>query len=447
MTDQITTLVIIVLLLAANAFFVAAEFALVKVRHMRIAAMADQGNATARMARRIKEYLEAYLAACQLGITMASLGLGWVGEPFVAALLEPAFARWGFGDATLHTVSFLAGFIIFSSLHIVIGEQVPKTYAIRKPEPVSLWVAWPLHAFYLLAWPLNMSLNWASRSLLHLMGVQEAGHEEVFRGEEISEMIDTSRDHGHLEHGKAEMLKNLFDFDQRTVSEVMRPRGDVDLLDLAQPADVLRALVQETGHSRFPVVRGGNDDVLGLILVKDIFSATLSGSEDVWTNLDPLVRPALIVPENIGVGALFEAMKTERSHMALVVDEYGSFAGMATLEDLLEEIVGEIDDELDHEPALSMLTPNEQGWMSNGLAELRDIDRALGTRFNERHAVARTLSGLLMNRLGRLPREGDTVKEEGLCFTVITLEGRRAGQVQIERTLVDDAPAADDESA
>jgi len=157
------SLLVIVLLLVANGFFVAAEFALVKVRGMRIESLAETGRPSARLTLRIKRNLEAYLAACQLGITMASLGLGWVGEPAVAALLEPLFHAMGLSEAMLHTLSFVIGFIIFSSLHIVIGEQVPKTYAIRKPEPVSLWVAYPLHAFYLLAWPLTMALNWASR--------------------------------------------------------------------------------------------------------------------------------------------------------------------------------------------------------------------------------------------------------------------------------------------
>lgn len=430
MDTPLFTLTVILLLLVANAFFVAAEFALVKVRHMRVAALAEQGSGGARMTLRIKEQLEAYLAACQLGITMASLGLGWVGEPFVAALLEPAFHNLGLDATTLHTASFLTGFVIFSSLHIVIGEQVPKTYAIRKPEPVSLWIAWPLHGFYLLAWPLNVALNWSSRSLLRLLNVAEAGHEEVFSGEELSEMIDTSRDAGHIEQGKAEMLKNLFDFDQRTVREVMRPRGEVDLFDLEEPVEALREVFLRTGHSRFPVVRGGTENLLGLLLIKDLFSAEQSGQASVWENLETLVRPALIVPDNIGVSRLFDSMKSERSHMALVVDEYGAFAGIVTLEDLLEEIVGEIHDELDDEPEEDVLTEAEDGWTTTGLANLRHLDRLLGTTLNE-HPDANTLTGYFMAELGHMPKVGDELSVPGYHLTILSLDGRRVGKVHI----------------
>ena len=433
MSDTLTSVVLIVGLLAANAFFVAAEFALVKVRRMRLEAMAEQGSRVAAATLHIKQHLEPYLAACQLGITMASLGLGWVGEPFVAALLDPAFRALGLGDAALHTTSFLVGFVLFSSLHIVIGEQVPKTLAIRKPEPVSLGSAWVLRGFYLLAWPLNAALNGTSRAILRVLGVAEAGHDEVFSGEEISQMVATSSEHGVLEGNRADMIRNLLDFDRRTVRDVMTPRQQVDRVDLGCSPEQLWALVRDTGHSRFPVFRGDGDEIVGLLLVKDLFGAAVDDPARAVERLPELVRPALIVPDSVLIGPLFAAMKARRSHMAVVVDEFGTFCGIATLEDLLEEIVGEIDDELDdHRANLAVRERDSGGWQTTGLTAIHEMDRALGSRLADT-TRASSVSGFLVDRLGRLPAVGDAVVEAGLRFTVRTIEGRRAGVVDIVR--------------
>jgi CBS domain containing-hemolysin-like protein len=215
MHDVALSLAAVVLLLAANAFFVAAEFAMVKARGFRLETFALQGSAAARLTLRIQADLETYLAACQLGITMASLGLGWVGEPAVAALLEPLFHWLGVPETVLHTVAFLAGFLLFSSLHIVVGEQVPKTLAIRRAEPVSVWVAYPLHVAYIVVYPLTWLLNVSARSVLSWFRVEEVSHADVLSGEEIRGLVATSQEHGEIEHGKAAMLQNLFEFDQR----------------------------------------------------------------------------------------------------------------------------------------------------------------------------------------------------------------------------------------
>ncbi len=209
MQDITVNLVAVVLLLAANAFFVAAEFSLVKARGFRLEGVAQNGSASARLTLRIQARLESYLAACQLGITMASLGLGWVGEPAVASLLEPLFTLLGIPDHAIHTTAFVAGFLIFSSLHIVIGEQVPKTFAIRRAEPVAIWCAYPLHAAYLLVYPLNWLLNMASRSILKVFNVEEVSHADVLSGDELKGLVETSRDHGEIEHQKASMLHML----------------------------------------------------------------------------------------------------------------------------------------------------------------------------------------------------------------------------------------------
>jgi len=433
----------IIMLLAANGFFVAAEFALVKARGFRIEALAAEGSAAARLTVRIQGKLEAYLAACQLGITMASLGLGWVGEPAVAALLEPLFHSLGMPDEILHTSAFITGFLIFSSLHIVVGEQVPKTLAIRKAEPVSLWVAYPLHFSYLAVLPLNWLLNMAARMILRMLKVDEVTHGEVLSGDELKGMVATSREHGEIEHKKANMLHNLFEFDMRHVGRVMIPRSSIDVLDVAAAAEDNLETIRKKAHSRFPVIDANNEDqILGILLTKDLYSALIAGEDEPWRDLLRYIREPLVVPETQKVSELFELMRASRAHLAIVVDEYGSFAGIVSMEDLLEEIVGEIHDETDKEhPEFTIELIAEDRWEADGLVTLSDLEKAIGF-----HAAddldANTLSGLFMSRLERMPEAGDEITEGSHKFRVLSYEDRRVGRVSIEK-LSDNEPEAD----
>lgn len=426
--------VVIVLLLLANGFYVAAEFALVKAREFRIEAMATQGSAAARLTLHIQRNLEAYLAACQLGITMASLGLGWVGEPAVAAVLEPLFHAAGLSEAAVHTSAFLLGFLVFSSLHIVIGEQVPKTFAIRKAEPVSIWVAYPLHFSYLMTWPLNWLLNRASTAILSLFHVEQATHAEVLSSEEIKDLVATSHEHGEIHQEQADMLRNLFEFDQRQVGRVMLPRSSVHILDLsAEPSTNLKT-IRETGHSRFPVIDSQEGNLLvGILLVKDIYHALLDGVREPWQELKAFCREPLIVPESQKVSKLFDQMRAKRAHMAFVIDEYGVFIGIITLEDLLEEIVGEIHDETDKlESMLAIERRDEDRWEADGLISLSDLERITGLKVPV-ELDANTLSGLIMQRLDRMPEAGDEILEGRFLLRVLNLADRRVGQVEIQR--------------
>ncbi len=427
------SLIAIVILLIANGFFVAAEFALVKARGFRIEALANSGSAAAKLTVRIQAQLEAYLAACQLGITMASLGLGWVGEPAVAALLEPMFHWAGVPDAILHTTAFITGFLIFSSLHIVIGEQVPKTFAIRKAETVSVWISYPLHFTYLLVYPLNWILNWSSGSLLALFGVEEATHAEVFSSDEFKGMVTTSQEHGALEYDKANMINNLFEFDQRHIGRVMIPVNSVDLLDITDSEDDNLKKIREGGHSRFPVVDGGRDnEIVGLLLTNDLYAAMLDGEEKPWSDLRRFCRQPMVVPESQRVSTLFEDMRSNRAHMAFVIDEYGKFLGIITLEDLLEEIVGEIEDETDAEESTMPITLLEEGkWQADGLASLGDIEKVVGLVVPTEEE-ANSLSGLLMNQLERMPAPGDTIEIDNFRLTIQDIEDLRVGQVIIQ---------------
>lgn len=435
MDSVLATGTAIVLLLVANGFFVATEFALVKARGFRIDVLASEGAIGATMTQKIQLKLEAYLAACQLGITMASLGLGWVGEPAVEAMFRPVFEHLNMSEQMIHTTSFLTGFVIFSSLHIVVGEQVPKTFAIRKAEPVSLWCAYPLHAFYLLAYPLNWALNRASRGVLSLFGVEEATHADVFTDEELRGLISVSREHGEIRGKKAEMLTNLFAFDERTVGRVMIPSGDVNFLDLRATAEQNAKVLIETGHSRFPVVDGDDDNPVGVILAKEIYPASLQGGPPPLDRLREFVRPPLIVPETFRIARLFESMRKKRHHMAFVVDEYGDFIGLVTLEDLLEEIVGEIDDETDDIVSRYEIREVEKGrlWEAHGFATLADVERAIGLVVPH-DLEANTLSGLFMQRLGRMPNVGDQILEEDYRLSVKEMKDNHVEWVAMEKS-------------
>jgi CBS domain containing-hemolysin-like protein len=431
--DTLPSILAIVLLLIANGFYVAAEFALVKARGFRIETLAAEGSATAKLTVRIQANLESYLAACQLGITMASLGLGWVGEPAVAALLEPLFTEIGMSEGMVHTSSFIIGFLLFSALHIVIGEQVPKTFAIRKAEPVSMWAAYPLHASYIVAYPLNWLLSRATGAILSLFNVAEASHAEVFSSDEIRGMVATSKEHGEIHERQASMLHNLFEFDQRQVGRIMIPSNAVQSLDIAAPSEENLRIIRDTEHSRFPLIDSSNNDTLvGIILTKDIHRAMLQGEAEPWTDLNRFRRDSMVVPESQRIAKLFDLMRIRRAHMACVVDEYGAFIGVITLEDLIEEIVGDIQDETDTEqPSTAVTVIDKSRWEADGLISLSDLERSIGLKIDDQ-LDANTLSGLFMQRLARMPEIGDEILENGYLLCVLSKDEHRVGKVHIE---------------
>ena len=411
------SLLAVVLLLAANAFFVAAEFALVKVRAIRLEAMAAAGSGQARLAGRILKHLEAYLAACQLGITMASLGLGWVGEPAVAALLEPLFRMVGLGETLLHTVSFVVGFLLFSSLHIVIGEQVPKTLAIRRPEPTSVWIAAPLHAFFLLCWPLNWALNSASRSILRLLGVAEASDHEVFSGAELRQLIVASRQVGEVRKQEHDMLGAVFDLEKVEVGEVMTHRRNMVSINADAPVEEIVRHILEGPYTRYPIWRGDPDTVTGVLHAKDVLAAVQRlGGKLAGADLRRLATPPWFIPDTTSLLHQLLAFRQRRSHLAFVVDEYGALMGLVTLEDILEEIVGDIIDEKDVE--MSGVQQEADGSiLVEGRVTIRDLNRQFDWNLPDDEAT--TVAGLVIFEAGRIPEVGEKFLFHGFRFEVV----------------------------
>jgi CBS domain containing-hemolysin-like protein len=302
MTATIVNLLLALFLLAANAFYVAAEFALVKSKGFRINAMAEQNRFGARLLKKIVGNIEAYLACCQLGITMASLGLGWIGEPTVSAFLWPVLVPLGMPESALHFTSFLIGFLIFSSLHIVVGEQVPKTLAIREPVPVSQWIAYPLHASFVLLYPLSWILNTASRSILRVLGVRESSTHEILTDVEIEQLVEESAEHGNIEEGQAEFIQNVFRFGELVVSDVMIHRTEMITVCLDEAPDKVTRAVLEASRTRVPLWSGRPENIVGILHVKDLFRAIQVAQGDI-TNVD--VRAIAGRPGSCRMSALF----------------------------------------------------------------------------------------------------------------------------------------------
>ena len=426
------TIVYIVLLLAANAFFVAAEFALVKVPAVRLEAMAASGGAAARMTLKIAAKLETYLATCQLGITMASLGLGWIGEPAVAALLEPVMLDLGMPTETVHLVAFLIGFIVFSSLHIVVGEQVPKTYAIREADTVSLWIAYPLQVSYLLTFPLTWALNLASNATLRLMGVAQVSHADILTGAEIQGLIDASSEHGAIEATHAEMMRNLFTFHDRPVERIMLPRQFIEYIDLDVERSELIEKLGQTTHSRLAVLADSWDDLRGVVLVKELLLKLVADDSPKPLQAHAsIIREPQLVPETQPVADLFQSMQTNHNHLAFAVDEYGDVNGLVTMEDLLEEIVGDISDESDASNPHNFIDNTADGWVCDGFASLSDLERDIGLKLPDDNN-ANTVTGLFMIELNRLPVVGDSLDVGDFNFTIENMSGRRPTKVRIK---------------
>jgi CBS domain containing-hemolysin-like protein len=429
MSATFVNLLIAFLLLAANAFYVAAEFALVKARGFRINALAEQNRFGARLVQRMMGNIEAYLACCQLGITMASLGLGWVGEPTVSALLEPVLLPLGMSQSALHFTSFLIGFLVFSSLHIVVGEQVPKTLAIREPVPVSLWIAYPLHVSYLVLYPLNWLLNSASRSILRLLGVKESSHQEILTDVEIEELVEMSAEHGTMEEGQAEYIQNVFRFGELVVSDVMRHRTQIVTVNAGDPPEKIVDAVLRSEFTRIPLWRGTPENIVGILHAKDLLRALNTGGGDLSrVDVASLARPAWFVPDIRPISEQLKAFRRRKTHFALVVDEYGETMGLITLEDILEEIVGDISDE--HDIVVPGVRPLPDGSVNvDGGVPIRDLNRAMDWSLPDEEAT--TIAGLVIHEARSIPEPGQSFTFHNFRFNVLRRERNRITALRI----------------
>ena len=434
-TVQIVAALLLVLL---NGFFVAAEFSLARARMTRLDQLAEQGRGSAVLAREQVRHIDRYLAACQLGITLASLGLGWLGEPAFAGLFEPVIKRLGLGEASVPIVGAIIAFTIITALHVVVGELAPKNLALQRPEGTVRAIAHPLEWFRILLSPLIAVLNGAGNRLIALFGILPATESELASTpEDLQRLIAQSEEGGAIEPEEADMLEGVFGLQASLTRDIMTPRPEVTTLVADQP--VLTALTQALGtrHSRFPVLNG--DGVLGIVHLSQLARGLLESGED--TPVRGLVGPALFVPETQPVDDLLRQLQARRASVAVVLDEYGDFAGVVTVEDVIEEIVGEIDDERDRAPAVDQLPDGRL--IVRGHVPIEDLADHGVELIDD---TVTSVGGLVFTRLGRLPRTGDSVTADGWQLTVEATRGTRVVLVAIEPAEErDETPAEADE--
>jgi magnesium and cobalt exporter, CNNM family len=416
----------VVVLVLANAFFVSAEFALVGARRTRLDELARAGDGKARLARRAVQSLDRYISATQLGITLASLGLGWIGEPALASLIRGAF-RWLPAAAeaiATHATASIIAFIIITVLHIILGELVPKALALLYPEQVSRWVAAPLIGFaWVMAFPiaiLNNSANW----LLRLMRINPPGEtERLHSPEELRMLVEQSTEGGSLLREDARLLEGVFEFSEKTAQEVMTPRTQMVALEADLPVEGAADEVAVARRSRYPVYTESLDEIVGVVHTKDILTALRSRP---GVTVRTIMRPPLFVPGTREVEDVLADMKRLKTHLAVVLDEYGGTAGLVTMEDLLEEIVGPIYDEYDPQDKNA---PRAGGPLLDGAMPISEFnteyDEALDdTEYN-------TIGGYVFGQIGRLPRPGDRVPIGTRTLEVVDMEGRRVRTLRL----------------
>jgi len=422
-----------ILLVFANGFFVATEFAIVKIRHTRLQAMVDEGRPGASNAMKMVDKLDAYLSATQFGITLASLGLGWLGEPAFAHLLEPVLTRLvpeAAGPALAHTLAVAIAFAIITFLHIVVGELAPKSFAIQRAEDTTLAVALPMRAFYFVFYPAIWLLNGVAGWLLKAFGMHTA-HEtqDAHNEEELRVILHSSAQAGVITTQRAELLERSLEMAQKTARQVMVPRNQVKFLDVEEPLDKCIADARAAGHTWLPVCRGNMDEVEGLVNVKDLFFLLSKGEA---AQLAQVQRPVVYIPEHVTLEQLLNEFRRRRRQIALVVDEHGGTSGMVTLADVVAEVVGDVAelgrrmDEVRSLPGGRFELP--------GTAQLDDLEDRLDVSFEieDEDVEVTTIAGYIMAKLGRIPEKGDTLKLDMWRIQVEEVEGPRVVRVTVE---------------
>ncbi len=447
---MIIRLLAILVLVLLNGFFVAAEFALVRSRRTRLEAMVRSGDKLARIALRASSNLSRVLSASQLGVSLASLGLGWIAQSTIALIFESLFAGLPFAiEVSLRvTLAAVFAFTILTYLHVVLGELMPKAVALNNPERLARYLAPPLLAFAWVMSPFIWVLHRSANGLLKLLGQPGAGAEEtVHSPEELRLLVEQSQEGGAIQQGDADMLEGVFEFSEKSAREVMTPRTDIIALDVLAPLDDVLKIVEETGFSRYPVYEDSIDDIIGLILIKDLLRVLVPlHPDDASTfTVRKIIRPVHVIPGSREVEDVLADFKRLKEHMAVVLDEYGGTAGIITMEDLLEEIVGEILDEYDtpeddaDEPVLSRAGET----IISGSSNIGELNERFGLNVPDDDAT--TIGGFVFGVLGRLPQAGDRVIAGGAIFTVKEMDARRIDTLAVDLHTLGDRRASERE--
>jgi CBS domain containing-hemolysin-like protein len=427
MLGSLLYLLLVFALVLANGFFVASEFALVGVRRSRIATLAAEGNRKARRLLRLIDHLNAYISATQLGITLASLGLGWIGEPAIAALLNPLLEKH-VPPAVLHSISFAVAFSLITFLHIVLGELAPKTIALEMAEKTALAIALPMEIFYrLFFWPIRV-LDWSGTRTVRLLGFTPSStHGSVYTEDELRMLIDASYTSGQIEEEKRRLIRRAFDFNTTEACEAMIPRSAIAALPVSATLDETLEAFRAHGYSRLPVYGEDLDDMVGVLFRQDM-EPFMSREPGLVFSMTALLHPPTFVPAGKRLGSLLRQMQATRTHLVFVMDEYGGLEGLVTLEDVLEEIVGEINDEYDEE-VRSQIVRDGDAFVLDGMLAVRDANRRLKLELREDEAYT-TVAGFLLAQAGRVLEPGDEVAVTKGMFKVERVERRRITRIR-----------------
>ena len=421
------------LLVLVNGFFVAAEFALVKIREGRLDEMVKERRPFASTASWLVERLDASLSACQLGITMASLGLGWIAEPAVAHLLRPLILSIGItSEILIHGIAFTIAFTTITAFHLVLGEQAPKIAALRRPETAVLWVALPLKFFYFLSYPFMAALNSTTAFLLRLAGIAGASEHEIPHSEEeIRALLMQAHIAGELSRSEHRLINAVFEFDELICRRVMLPRADVVYLDAKHSLSEAIEIFHQTKHTRYPVCEGSLDKIVGVVHIKDLIGL----SADTDFDLNSVIRPPQYVPETMPVRRLLRQFQSTHQHLAFLVDEYGTVSGIVTLDNILEAIIGPVEDEFDVEQP-EIVKEGPQVYLISGNTSIDAINHRFELKL-EAHDVD-TVAGLMIAQTDKLLAPGDRVELPGATVEVLEVKGPRA--IRIRLTLSEPPP-------
>ncbi|MGI8385293.1 hemolysin family protein [Robertmurraya sp. P23] len=425
-------LLLIALLIALTAFFVATEFAIVKVRMSRIDQLIAEGKKGALSAKKVVTHLDEYLSACQLGITITALGLGWLGEPTVEKILHPLFEHFHINESLTEILSFGIAFALVTFLHVVVGELAPKTFAIQKAETVTLLFAGTIIWFYRIMYPIIWFLNGSARKLVGLFGLKPASeHELAHSEEELRILLSESYKSGEINKNELKYMNNIFEFDERIAKEIMVPRTEMVSISIDESyADIL-ATIKSENYTRYPVENGDKDNIVGFINVKELLTADISEEEkregfSVQTYINPIIR----VIETVPIHDLLVKMQKERTHIAILIDEYGGTSGLVTVEDILEEIVGEIRDEFDEDELPDIRKLNENHYIVDSKLLVEDVNHLLETTLSNEDVD--TIGGWFMTQ-DMEAQVGTELEAEGFVFKVQKKDGHHIQYLEIKR--------------
>ena len=429
--NSILLLLLTIVLVLLNGFFVATEFAIVKVRSTRLKELMENGSAPAKYAYDALQHLDTYLSATQIGITLASLGLGWIGEPVVARLISPLFKFVGIvSPHVINTVALIIAFLLITYVQIIFGELGPKWLAIQRAERTILWVAGPMKLFYWLFKPFILLLNNTANAVLRPFGLKTGSTQDLVHSEEELRMIITASgtdNGGTLRETQAELLDNVFDFGHRLARQIMTHRTELLVLDIEDTLKENVRLAQEGGHTRYPVIQEDIDTVIGFVHTKDLFALY---QREAKGDIRTIMRDVLLVPESNRIDMLLRQFQKKRQHMAVLVDEYGGTAGLVTVADLLEELVGDLPDEFEPAEDEWVIRQSEHTWSIDGRLPLADLEEEIGRELSCEEACD-TVGGYAFWMFGRIPEDGAVAQKDGIALRILAMDGRRVSRIEV----------------